>query len=161
MLSFASNIKKVFVEFCSEDQWKLLQGESPEVEEKEKLKRIEGDSDGESNEGDEESSQSVQDNPEFDLHDLSLRYWAFLLLNLASCKTVVSILTFSSYLFFRTLSKLFLPLSPGNPCWPSSTLFLRLGIWDPLLQPKLFSLCVKEMMPCLVSFFFLLYSNFR
>ena len=50
MLSFASNIKKVFVEFCSEDQWKLLQGESPEVEEKEKLKRIEGDSDGESNE---------------------------------------------------------------------------------------------------------------
>ena len=90
MLSFASSIRKVFVESCHEDQWKLLTVESPEVEKaEEKLMSKEGDDDAESNDGDEESSESVADVAEFDLQDLSVCYWAFLLLNLASCKTTV------------------------------------------------------------------------
>ena len=78
------------MESCHEDQWKLLTVESPEVEKaEEKLMSKEGDDDAESNDGDEESSESVADVAEFDLQDLSVCYWAFLLLNLASCKTTV------------------------------------------------------------------------
>lgn len=78
------------MEFCHTDQWNLLVVESPEVENtEEKLRSNEGDEDAESNDGDEESSENVVDVVEFDLQDLSVRYWAFLLLNLASCKTTV------------------------------------------------------------------------
>lgn len=156
MLSFASNIRKVFVESCHEDQWNLLTVESPEVEKKqEKLKSKEGDDDADSNDGDEESSGVVEDDvAEFDLRDLSVRYWAFLLLNLASCKTTVCVFFFPSlFNFFRPPSKLFLPLSLGNPYWHSFTLFLRLEIWDipSLIRP--FSLLLTKMTSCLVSFF--------
>ena len=99
MLSFASNIRKVFVDSCHEDQWKLLIVESPKVENKqEKLKSKKGDEDAESNDGDEESSDVViDDDAEFDLQDLSVCYWAFLLSNLASCKTTVCFFFFPSF----------------------------------------------------------------
>ena len=85
LLKFASGIKNIFINYCGEDHWNLLAVESPEVEMKEKLG--DGESDAESNEADEDE---VEDVPEFDLGDLSVRYWAFFLLQLASLKSVVS-----------------------------------------------------------------------
>jgi hypothetical protein len=80
-----------------------LNVESPEVETKTKQGEDDDDDDDDddegaedagSNEAYEESSEVVVDVPEFELADLSVRYWAFLFLQLASLRSGVSFLSF-------------------------------------------------------------------
>lgn len=153
LMSFTGSILQMFVESCGEDQWKLLNVESPEVEKKkEKLTTDDNvNSEAESNEPDEESSSEVEDVAEFDLNDLSVRYWTFLLLNLASHKTTVSFFFWTFINFFSLLSKLFLVLKVGSLCWHFSFLFLKVVIWEPHSQTRLSSMLLTKMITCLVS----------
>lgn len=97
LMKFADLVGKVFTSDVKSDHWKLLACESPDAEEEEKSRKkqkfrensdVEEIDEGEHEKIDEESSED-DEQPEFELDDLSVRYWCNLFMHLGVLKTTV------------------------------------------------------------------------